>query len=176
MTSRHVRIAVRALLRDRTTTAIALITLALAIGANTAIFSLLDALVLRPLPVPHPEQLAVLGTTIPDSVNGNQPFSLPMFGELAREAQVFSQLFIWNGQGIIQLEANGQYVTSAIAQVSGNYYEAMQITPALGRFIDGSDVNLNGSPSSSVAVISYRAWQTWYHGDRHILGQTIRST
>lgn len=176
MASRHLPLAVRALLRDRATTVMALLTLALAIGANTAIFSLLNALVLRPLPVPHPEQLAVLGTTIPDSVNGNQPFSVPMFNELTRRQQVFSQLFIWNGLGSVQLEANGQYVTSAVAQVSGSYYQAMQIAPALGRFIDDRDVNLNGSPSSSVAVISYRAWQTWYHGDPHVLGQTIRTT
>ncbi|MBV9759489.1 MAG: ABC transporter permease [Acidobacteriaceae bacterium] len=169
-------LAVRALLRDRATTVIALLTLALAIGANTAIFSLLNALVLRPLPVPHPEQLTVLGTTIPDSVNGNQPFSLPMFQELTRRQQVFSQLFIWNGLGIVQLEADGQYVTSAIAEVSGDYYQAMQIRPALGRFINSRDVNFDGSPSNSVAVISYRAWQTWYHGDPRVLGKTIRTT
>lgn len=176
MTSRHLPLAVRALLGDRATTAIALVTLALAIGANTAVFSLLNALVLRQLPIPHAEQLAVLGTTIPDGVNGNQPFSLPMFRELTLQAQVFSQLFIWNGQGIVQLEANGQYVTSAMAQVSGNYYQAMQIAPALGRFIDDRDVNLKGGSSSSVAVISYRAWQTWYRRDPHVLGQTIRTT
>lgn len=174
--SRELRVAIRVLRHDRATTVIALVTLALAIGANTAIFGLLDALVLRPLPVPHPEQLTVLGTTIPDSVNGNQPFSLPMFKELTRHQEIFSQLFIWNGLGIEQLEAKGQYVVSAMAEVSGNYYQAMQISPALGRFIEARDVNLNGSPSNSVAVISYRAWQTWYRGDPHVLGQMIRST
>ncbi|MBV8897884.1 MAG: hypothetical protein JO051_15335, partial [Acidobacteriaceae bacterium] len=98
--TRELRTAMRALSKNRGTTVIAICTLAVGIGANTAIFSLLNAVVLRSLPVPHPEQLVALATTIPDSVNGDQPFSLPMFNELRRRQQIFSELFAWEGGGI----------------------------------------------------------------------------
>ncbi|HKW99020.1 MAG TPA: hypothetical protein VJN43_14870 [Bryobacteraceae bacterium] len=86
--------------RSPAATLVAVLTLALAMGALTAIFSLLNAVVLRSLPVPHAEQLAGLATTIPDDVNGDQPISLPMFLELRRQNQVFSSLFAWTGGGI----------------------------------------------------------------------------
>jgi putative ABC transport system permease protein len=171
---REVHGAIRALSKNGGTTAIAVCTLALGIGANTAIFSLLNAVVLRSLPVPHPEQLVALATTIADSVNGGQPFSLPMFDELRRRQEVFSELFAWNGGGINTFEVNGRYITAALADVSGTYYRAMGIAPLLGRFIETSDVSHGSGYSNQVAVISYRAWRNWYHGDANIIGKIIR--
>jgi hypothetical protein len=94
------RLAVYMLRRNPATTAVAVATLALVIGANAAIFSLLNAVVLRPLPIPHPEQLADLTTRIADNVNGEDYLTLPMFQEFARYQSVFSNLFAWNGGGI----------------------------------------------------------------------------
>jgi hypothetical protein len=165
---------IRALSKSPGVTAVAISTLALGIGANTAIFSLLNALVLRSLPVAHPEQLVALATTIADNVNGDEPFTLPMFDEMSRRQQVFSQLFTWNGGGINTFEADGRSFTAALAEVSGNYYAAMQITPLLGRCIEPSDVTLRSGRSNAVAVISFRAWRNWYHGDPNIVGKTIR--
>lgn len=171
---RDIRSAVRAFSKNQGTTAIAVCTLALGIGANTAIFSLLNAVVLRSLPVPHPEQLVALATTIPDSVNGDQPFSLAMFSEMNRRQEVFSDLFAWNGGGINTFQIDGRYITAALAEVSGNYYRAMQIAPLLGRFIEPADVTSGSGFSSQVAVISYRAWRNWYHADANIIGKIIR--
>lgn len=171
---REIPTAIRGLLKNPGTTAIAVCTLSLGIGANTAIFSLLNAIVLRSLPVPHPEQLVSLATTIPDSVNGNQPFSLPMFNELRRRQEVFSELFAWEGGGMNTFEVDGRYITAALAEVSGNYYHAMGITPLLGRFIEANDVSTGSGYSNQVAVISYRAWRAWYRGDANIIGKIIR--
>lgn len=171
---RDIRSAARALSRSPGPTAVAVSTLALGIGANTAIFSLLNAIVLRSLPVPHPEQLVALATMIADNVNGDEPFTLPMFEEMSRRQEVFSQLFAWNGGELNTFEADGRYFTASLAEVSGNYYRAMQIAPLLGRYIGASDVALRSGTSSPVAVISYRAWRNWYHGEANIIGKTIR--
>ncbi len=152
----------------------AICTLALGIGANTAIFSLLNAVVLRSLPVPHPEQLVALATTIPDSAYQDQPFTLAMFNELSRQQEVFSDLFAWNGGSMNTFEADGRFITAAFAEVSGTYYPAMQIAPLLGRYIEPRDVSPGSSPSSAVAVISYRAWRNWYYADAKIVGKIIR--
>lgn len=171
---RDLRSALGALRRSPAATLVAVLTLALAMGALTAIFSLLNAVVLRSLPVPHAEQLAGLATTIPDNVNGDQSFTLPMFLELRRQNQVFSSLFAWTGGWISGFEADGGQYAAAAATVSGDYYRTMQIAPLLGRFIDDSDVALEAGTSRAVAVVSYRVWRRWYRGDPHILGKIIR--
>ena len=171
---RDIGSALRALRQTPGVTAIALLSLALGIGANTAIFSLLNAVVLRSLPVPQPEQLVALATTIPDSVNGDQPLSLQMFEELKRGQRVFSNVFAWRGGDISNFEGAGRHFTAALAAVSGEYYPAMRIAPAFGRFIANNDVALNSGSSNVVAVISYRAWRAWYGRDPHIVGKTLR--
>jgi putative ABC transport system permease protein len=155
-------------------TAIAILTLALGIGANTAIFNLLDAIVLRPLPIPHPEQLVALGTTIPDDVNGDQPFSLRMFEEISRQRQLFSQLFGYERSGITNFDAAGAHHAAELATVSGGYYPTLQISPFLGRFFNDGDVATDSGNSPAIAVISYRAWQAWYRADPSIVGRTLR--
>ena len=170
----HLRTASKSLSRNRGATSMAICTLALGIGANTAIFSLLNAVVLRSLPVPRPEQLVALATTIPDSAYQDQPFTLAMFNELSRQQEVFSGLFAWNAGSMGTFEVDGRFITTSFAQVSGTYYPAMQIAPLLGRYIEPRDVSPGNSPSSAVAVISYRAWRNWYHADANIIGKIIR--
>lgn len=171
---RDIRLASSALLRRPGTTAVIILTLALGIGANSAIFSLLNAVVLRPLPVPHPEQLVGLATTIPDTVNGDEPFSLQMFQEMTRNQHALLDLFAWNGGSLSNAEVDGNRFTSALATVSGDYYKAMRIRPLLGRFISPSDVALESGTSSAVAVISFRLWRARYHGDPYAVGKVIR--
>jgi predicted permease len=165
--------ALRALSRDRTVNTFAVSILALGIGANTTIFSLLNAVVLRSLPVPNPEQVVALGTTISDNVNV-QAFSLAMFNEMSSQQQTFSELFASNDSGINTFEVDGRYITAELAEVTGSYYRAMRIAPRLGRLIDARDVSVGSEMSSAVAVISYRAWRDWYHSDVNVIGKIIR--
>ncbi|HEX4809819.1 MAG TPA: ABC transporter permease [Bryobacteraceae bacterium] len=172
---REIRLAIQSLLKSSGTTAIAISTLALGMGANTALFSLLNFVELRPLPIPHAYQLTALGTRISDDANGrDQPFSLQMFDEISRRQQVFSDMFGWYGENISNFEADGRPFAAALATVSGAYYSTMGITPLLGRFIQPSDVALRSGTSNAIAVISYRAWRGWYRGQSNILGKLIR--
>ena len=168
------RSGARALWKTPGATAVGLLSLTLGIGANTAIFSLVNALLVRTLPVPHPEQLVALHTTIADRFNGDESFTLPMFENLRSNKGLFAEVFSNDGGGISNFEADGQHHTAALAPVSGNYYRAMRLTPLLGRFIEPGDVALNSGTSNAVAVISFRVWRSWYHGDPEVIGKTIR--
>jgi hypothetical protein len=121
---RDIRFAISTLLRSPGTTTVIIVILALGIGANSAIFSLLNAVVLWPLPVPHPEQLVGLSTTVADNVNGDEPFSLQMFQELTRHEDALSDLFAWSGGSIENLEVDGSHFTAGLATASGDYYKA----------------------------------------------------
>lgn len=172
---REIRSAIQALLKTPGATAIAISTLALGMGANTALFSLLNFVELRPLPIPHPYQLTALGTRISDDANGrDQPFSFQMFDEISRRQQVFSDMFGWYGENISNFEADGRPFAAALAKISGTYYSTMGVTPLLGRFIQPSDVALRSGTSNRVAVISYRVWRAWYRGESNIIGKILR--
>ncbi len=169
------RISLRLLSKRPVVTAVALLSLALGIGANTAIFSLLNALILRPLPIPHPEQLVALSTSIfDDSANRDQPFTWPMVQELSRQQHFFSDIFCWESGAVSNFEVNGARYASSLTQVSGTFYQALQLPPLLGRYINSQDVALESGISSAVAVVSYRAWRAWFQASPHIIGQTIR--
>ncbi|HKF51582.1 MAG TPA: permease prefix domain 1-containing protein, partial [Candidatus Acidoferrales bacterium] len=126
-----IRFAFRMLRKSPGFTAVAVLTLALGIGANTAIFSLLDALVLRDLPVPHPEQLVRVDAYAPgDSVGG---LSLPMFQEIARHQKAFSSMFAWEGEGIVNIEINGSLSRGDVWSIDGNFYSSLGANPEIGR-------------------------------------------
>jgi putative ABC transport system permease protein len=174
LVGREMKAALRSLRANGVSSAMAVVTLALGIGGTTAIFSLMNAVMLRSLPIPHPEQLTALATTIADDVNGDEPFSLQMYLELRRRQAAFSDVFAWNGGTINTFEAQGQRHTAAIASVTGNYFRTIGVAPLLGRFLEERDVALESGTSPAVAVVSYRVWRAWYHGTANIIGQTIR--
>jgi hypothetical protein len=126
------RFAFRVLGKNPGLTAVVLLSLALGIGANTAIFSLLNALLLRLLPVPHPEQLVALHTTIADNVNNDEDFTWPMFDELSRRQDLFSDIFSWDGGSVENFEVEGAHYAGGLGTASATYYQAMQTTPLLG--------------------------------------------
>lgn len=167
------RYAFRVLLKSPAVTSVAVLSLALGIGANTAIFSLVNALILRTLPVPHPQQLVALSTLIADYPNNDEPFSIGMFDEIRKHQQVFSSIFAWFTGGLANFEANGVRFAAALDQVSGDYFRTLEIQPLLGRFISPDDVALGAGTSNSVAVITYRCWQRRYHRDPAIIGKTL---
>src|SRR5262245_66182305 len=117
---RDVLYAVRMLRRSPAFAGIAILSLALGIGANTAVFSLLNAVVLRELDVRHPQQLVSLTTVGRDGFEGG--LSFPMFEEIARRQGVFSTLIAHHGDGIFNVEANGTLYRLDLWPVSGNFY------------------------------------------------------
>jgi predicted permease len=167
-----VRYGARMLLKNPGFTAVAALTLSLGIGANTAIFSLLNALALRDLPVPHPEQLVRFGAHAPD--DPYTALSVPMFEEFARSQKVFSGVFAWDGDGVLNIEINGALSRADIWAVTGNYYSELGALPEIGRLIAPQDADLRAAAPTQVAVLGYSFWQRRYGGDRSVIGKTLK--
>ena len=164
------RYTIRVLGRNPGFTAVAVLSLALGIGANTAIFSLLNALLFRDLPVWQPERLVELSVLRrADKI----PFSFPMFRELERGQRVFSGLIGWSFGQMTNVELHGVLSQADVRAVTGNYYSELGATPLLGRLITLEDVNLGRSGASPVAVLSYEFWQRRFGGASDVAGKEI---
>ncbi len=168
--SRNLRYTLRVLGKNPGFTCVAVLSLALGIGANTAIFSLLDALLLRDLPVRRPETLAELSVVRRGS---KIMFSFPMFREIERGQKVFSGLIGWSFGAATDVEINGVLSQAEVRSVTGNYYSELGATPLLGRLLAPEDVNLAGAGSSPVAVLSYDYWQRRFGGASDVVGKQI---
>jgi predicted permease len=162
-----VRYSIRLLLKTPVTTAVAVLSLALGIGANTSIFSLINALTLRPLAVRDPQQLVSIATARPGVPFNEAALSLPMFEGLRRDQRAFSGMFLWDGGGVDNFEVNGVPFIGNLARVSGDFYATLGVQPLLGRLITTGD--------GAVAVLDYRCWKARYRGDPNVVGQTIRA-
>lgn len=168
-----IRYSLRRLARGPVTTTVAILSLALGIGANTAIFSLVNALILRPLPIRKPAQLVRLFTIAPANPDSEGSLSLAMYEHIRENQRVFSGVFAWDGQGIANIEANGLKYAAGRSIVTGEYFSTLGIQPLLGRLITGQDLTTEGL-SAAVAVISYDCWQRRYQGDPAVVGKSIR--
>ncbi len=159
------RYAARVLGKDPGFTAVALLSVALAIGANAAIFSLLDALLLRDLPVRQPERLVELSLVR----RGDKiMFSYPMFREIERGQKVFSGLIGWSFGEMATVELAGELFQADVRSVTGNYYSVLGAAPVVGRLISPRDAE-----TSHVAVISYEFWQRRFGGAADVVGKEI---
>lgn len=167
-----VRYGVRVLRKNAAFTTVAITSLALAIGANTAIFSLLNSLALRDLPVPRPEQLVRFGAQ-----SGQEPFvalSLPLFEELTNGQKVFSSTFGWWGDNLFTVEIGSALTRNDIWAVTGNFYSELGATPALGRLIGPEDDDLKAVAPTPVAVLADNFWKHHYGGDPHVVGKVLK--
>jgi predicted permease len=166
------RYGVRQLRRNPGFTAVAVVTLALAIGANTADFSLLNYFVLRDLNVPRPRQLVLVGTLLSEA--DYSLVSLPIFQEISRQQKVFSGMFIWAGGAGVSAETDNSIQRVDLWFVDGRYYSELGAIPEIGRLIGPADVDLNAGIFEHVVVISYGFWQRQYGGKRSVVGKTLR--
>ncbi|MFN7943778.1 MAG: ABC transporter permease [Blastocatellia bacterium] len=158
------RYGVRMLLKHRGFTLVAVLTLALGIGANTAIFSLINTVLLRPLAVAQPELLARI------YLRGSQNTSFPNYRDLAAGNQVFAELA---GHAIVPLNLGQGEARSRVwgELVTGNYFAALGVPAAVGRtFGTETDDAVGAHP---VAVLSYGFWQRRFSGDPALIGRTI---
>ena len=172
------RYALRQLRRSPGFFCIVVLTLGLGIGANTAIFSMVDWLVLRSLPIQDPDQVHYLEFT-KSGENSETEFSYQEFAEIQqRTTNVFSDMtpFIFGGLMGAQNSQNGltaDGTTQAVqtAYVGGNFFAMMGITPAAGRFILSTEGKVAGA--DPVVVLSYNYWKTRFGGDPAILGKAV---
>src|SRR5258707_10089818 len=166
------RYALRMMRKTPVFTAIAVLSLALGIGANTAIFTLLDALLLRSLPVQNPEQLTQIVRVHPRGKVAT--FWYSQFTELRGQSIVFSGLTAFCPVGRSTALIDGQAEVVAPLLASGNYYSVLGVTPAIGRLFSVEDDH-HGSPNP-VAVLSYGYWQRRLAGKAAVLCATIAAT
>jgi predicted permease len=160
---RDVRYAVRTLRKSPGFTAVSVLTLALGIGATTAIFSLLDAVLLKSLPVTNPEELVLVRS-------GSQ---YPVFQAFRQHTDVFVDLFASSGVTPLDVEMqNGAREPTDVSLVSGSYFSTLGLQPALGRTFTVSDDTAPGE--HPVAVASYGYWQRRFGRGTAILNQVVR--
>jgi predicted permease len=164
-----IRHAFRMLRKSPSFTLVAVLTLALGIGANTAIFSLVDCLLVRPLPIDHPEQVAFLISSWNGS-RSNAGFSYPNFQEIRKQtANIFSDLSAFRLFQMDGLTVDGKSGSMWAGYVNGNFFGQSGIKPALGRLILPSEGSAAGT--DPVLVLGYSYWKSRFNGDRNIIGQ-----
>jgi putative ABC transport system permease protein len=163
--------AIRLLARAPGLSAIIIVTLTLAIGANTAIFSIANGLILRPLPVHDPDRLALLTE---DAPNPQTTWTYPIWKAIDARANMFDGAFAWStfdtGFNISE-RGQAQFVQGMWA--SANMFSVLGLTPALGRTFAPSDDQNGGGPGGPVAIISYAYWQTRFGGATDVVGKRL---
>lgn len=175
----NLKSALRQLVKRPGLATIVVITLALGIGANTAMFSLFHQVLLRPLPVPEPERLVILSSPGPksgsvscsDMGDCDQVFSYPMLRDLEREQTVFTGIAAHRGFSANIASEGTKAVSGKGVAVNGDYFSVLRLAPALGRLIGPQDEPKAGE--GRVVVLAWEYWQNDFGGDRGILGKIL---
>src|SRR5487761_436496 len=166
----NVRYGVRMLGKAPGFTAIAVLTLALGIGANTAIFSVVYAALLRPLPYAQPSQLITLSERRNPSLDTSWVASYPDYVDWTKQSKTFESLAGFTGDGFVFHDGGEPQVLFG-AQVTTNFFSTLGVKPILGRdFVAGEDI----ASGPKVAILTYSFWRTHFSGDPHIVGRTIQ--
>jgi predicted permease len=163
---RDLRFAVRMLRKSPSITAVAIVTLALSIGANALVFGILNALILRPLNVPHEESLYQI-----EPGDHNPPQSYPNYLDLRDRNRSFETLGATSAAQA-GLDTGETASPVWVGEVSGNSFDGLGIQPYLGRFFHASDEH--GPNSAPYIVLSYAYWHTHFQDDRGVVGRTVQ--
>ncbi len=169
------RYALRQLRKSPGFTLIAVFTLALGIGANTAIFSVINAVLLKPLPFPQPHSLLALGMT--STRGGSAPdqlgsFSYPDFFDLREQNRSLESAAIFRDRTFAINDGNGaQSVRGTFS--TADLFEVLQVRPMLGRGFERADEMAGGGPGGYKVILSYEFWQDHFGGDREVLGRAM---
>ncbi|MGN6591808.1 MAG: ABC transporter permease, partial [Terriglobales bacterium] len=164
------RHGLRLLRRTPLVTVLALVSLGLGIGANTALFSLADAVMLRPLPVEHPEQLMQVYTQGPHAKRPSASFTNPMWEQVRDGQDVFSGAFAWSAVQF-NLNPNGERQMVRGDWASGDYFATLGVEPERGRLLGRGD-DFHGCPA--VADISDAFWKSHFGASEAAVGATLR--
>jgi predicted permease len=165
-----IRLALRQLGKSPGFAVTAVLTLALAIGANAVVFSVLNALILRPLNVPHPDSLFMVERDFGSETSPSH--SYPDYRDLRDRNRSFDQLVMYDIMGGVGLDTGkGNPAVVWPYMVSGNYFDALGIQPYLGRFTHAAEEH--GKNSMPEAVLSYALWHSYFNGDPNVVGRTV---
>src|SRR2546427_3333900 len=162
------RDAWRALRATPIVSGVAILSLALGIGANTAIFSILDSLLLKPLPVREPERLVVVSSGDPNESFGH---SYPVWKAI-RDRGLLDQPFAWSMDSVGVSHA-GEPMSAEVIWATGNFFDVLGVPAILGRTFGERDDQRGGGPDGPVAVISDRMWRARFGRAADVIGRTI---
>jgi predicted permease len=165
MTS-DLKVALRQLRKTPGFTVTAILTLALGIGANAIVFSVLNAIVLKPVKVPHPENLFMVQRMAFPSQ------SVPDYEDLRDRNRTFQNMTMYNIMGPVGFDTGNNPITVWPYEASGNYFDALGIQPYIGRFFHKDDEK--GQNSAPFIVLSYDFWHTHFHDDRAAVGRVVQ--
>jgi predicted permease len=182
------KFGVRMLRKSPGFTLVVVLTLAIGIGANTAIFTLVQAVLLETLPVKDPQELVVAEWSARNRPNqvGTSSFgdcqdyagvksdcslSYPMFEQIRAQKNLFASVTAFAGPAELDLSGNGAATIAQGMLVAGNYFETLGVVPAVGRTLDGGD---DEPGANAVAVLDYAYWQRAFGGSPDVIGRTIR--
>ncbi|HEX4666951.1 MAG TPA: ABC transporter permease [Chthoniobacterales bacterium] len=162
------RYAFRMLLKSPGFSLIAILTLALGIGANSAIFSVIETVLLRPLPFPQPNELAMLWSA-PENGAGRETQSFPDYEDFRAHEKSFQTLTCYVGASTV-LNTNGDPIELEGLAATSEIFSVLKVSPMLGRAFNHADDN----SAARVVIFTYEAWQRYFNGDRNILGRQVR--
>lgn len=166
---KDLRYAARMLLKNPGFSAVAVLALALGIGANTAIFSVVSAVLLRPLPYPQPEQIVAVWAGDNTRPDGRSSFSYPDFADLRAQNQVFSAMAAYDDLDMTVTERGADAEHLHGSMVTSDLFRVLDVNPILGRAFTAED----DKPGARVAILSHELWQRRFGGDRGVLTKTI---
>jgi predicted permease len=167
------RLAVRGFRKTPVFSFVAIGTLALACGATIALFSLLNALLLRELPVRDPRMLVQISSTRPGSTTrGGLTFAI--YEALKGQQEVFSAVIGWLDASVVNVDTTREQTQAAVWVVSGNFYGELGVRAFAGRLLTDEDVDERTPDPAHVAVLGHSFWMGHYGGDPKVIGQRIR--
>jgi predicted permease len=164
--------ACRQLRHDRTFTVVTVLTLGLIIGANTAIFSMVNSLMLRALPVAEPENLVIVRSGTPGIQGSRSVFSYPLWDQIRQRAPMFDGAAAWVGQRFDLAQGGERNPVDGI-YACGEFFTTLGVPAMLGRTFTSADDARGGAPDGAVAVISHGFWQRRFNGAANVIGTTL---
>ncbi|MGE0128690.1 MAG: ADOP family duplicated permease [Blastocatellales bacterium] len=167
------RFGARMLLKKPSLTLITVLTLALGIGANTALFSVINAVLLSPLPFPEAGRLMAVGENSPENRTGLSTTSYRNFADWRAQNHVFEDMAAYRG-GAFTLTGQGEAAQLRGTVVTHNLFQALRATPLLGRAFLPDDEKPGGGNAGRPAILSWDCWQQYFGGDPQVVGRALR--
>jgi predicted permease len=170
------KFALRQLCKSPGFTLIAVITLALGIGANTAIFSVVNAVLLKPLPFPSPDRLVAVGSTNlkdPDGAHQFNSLSYPDFFDFRNQNRTFHAIACYRGGNYALVSDQGAQNIKGL-KVSADFFDVLGVKPAIGHGFVRTDEQAGGGPGGFKVVLTHDLWMRLFNGDKAAIGRTLR--